>query len=346
MDNTKIEWTDATWNVVNGCSVISPGCTNCYAMRLAGTRLKHHASRKGLTIDTKAGPVWNGQVRFDEKVLHQPLKWRRPRRIFVCAHGDLFHDAVPTEAIDRVFAIMAQASQHQFQVLTKRAKRMRNYIHGLGDNGQACLFARRARTMGASPANQLAAGAEHNGKPWPLPNVWLGVSAENQHWLEQRVPHLLETPAAKRWISAEPLLRPLDLEPFILPVPQWSNGWLNNYPFDYPKHRLDWVVAGGESGPGARPMHPDWARDLRDQCADAAVPFHFKQWGEHAPGEVAGDYLDAEKAAKGLTFFNERWDEAWSEPDGHCDDEPDVYRIGKKRAGRKLDGQLHDGFPA
>jgi protein gp37 len=127
-DGTKIEWTDATVNAINGCSVISPGCTNCYAMRLAGTRLKHHPSRVGLTIDSKAGPVWNGEVRLNEDQLLQPLRWTKPRQIFWNAHGDMFHPSVPKEWIDRCFAVMAMTPQHIHQVLTKRADRMRTHL--------------------------------------------------------------------------------------------------------------------------------------------------------------------------------------------------------------------------
>jgi len=126
--SSTIEWTDATWNPVTGCSVVSPGCINCYAMRLAGTRMRHHWSRQGLTNDSKAGPVWNGQVRFNEEWLDQPLRWRKPRRIFVAAHGDLFHEAVPDEWIDRCFAVMSLTPQHKHQVLTKRPDRMRDYL--------------------------------------------------------------------------------------------------------------------------------------------------------------------------------------------------------------------------
>ena len=145
------------------------------------------------------------------------------------------------------------------------------------------------------------------------------------------------TPAAVRWLSCEPLLGPVDLGQLLPDLP--DNAWLTW--LDY----LDWIIVGGESGPGARPMHPDWARYLRDQCAAAGVSFFFKQWGEFAPGEIAGDYLDPEKAAKGLRLFDGRWDECWSEVDGHCDDEPDVYRIGKKRAGRLLDGREWNEVP-
>lgn len=236
-DKTKIEWTDATWNVINGCSVISPGCTNCYAMRVAGTRLRHHPSRKGLTEDSKAGPVWNGQVRLHEPWLRDPLRWKRPRRIFVCAHGDLFHEAVPDEWLDLVFAVMKSADHHVFQVLTKRPERAREYLT-------------RAYGYGA------------------LANVWLGVSVEDQTRAEERIPVLLKTPAHVRWISAEPLLGAIDVAPYLPPyVGRLDSG------------SLDWVVVGGESGPGARPMQPDWVRDIRRQCAHKCVPFLFKQWG-------------------------------------------------------------------
>ncbi len=127
-DGTKIEWTDATWNPITGCSVVSPGCTNCYAMHLAGTRMKNHPSRIGLTDASKAGPVWNGALRFNQEWLEQPLRWRKPRMIFVCAHGDLFHESAPDAWIDQVFDVMARAPQHRFQVLTKRAQRMRDYL--------------------------------------------------------------------------------------------------------------------------------------------------------------------------------------------------------------------------
>lgn len=127
-DKTHIEWTDATWNPITGCSVISPGCTNCYAMRLAGTRLKHHPSREGLTAPSNAGPVWNGKVRLNRQWLYQPMEWKSPRMIFVCAHGDLFHEDVPDDWILDVFTIMAIAHQHTFQVLTKRADRMQDFL--------------------------------------------------------------------------------------------------------------------------------------------------------------------------------------------------------------------------
>lgn len=339
-DNTKIEWADATVNAVNGCSLVSPGCTNCYAMRLAGTRMKNHPTRAGLTIDTKAGPVWNGKVRLNEAALLQPLSWKRPRRIFWNAHGDLFHPNMPYYWIDKVFAVCAMTPQHTHMILTKRSARMRTYFSDRVHRARlkTAVLDQVREWPGTWRTRPIVINSE-----WPLPNVWLGVSVEDQARADERIPDLLATPAAVRFLSCEPLLGPVDLTAIQLPgfpplsafdAMNWTGGGIN------------WVIAGGESGPGARPMHPDSVRDLHDQCKDAGVAFHFKQWGEFAPGEIAGEYLDPNKRAKGLSYFDGRWHECWSEVEGHCDDEPDVYRVGKKRAGRLLDGVEHSEFPA
>lgn len=286
-DNSKIEWTDATWNPITGCKVVSPGCTNCYAMRLAGGRLRNHPSRAGLTDHSKAGAVWNGQVRFNADWLDQPMRWKRPRRVFVCAHGDLFYEAVPDAWIDRVFEVMAQSRNHVFQVLTKRADRMRDYV--------------LARLGGE-----------------PLPNIWLGVSVEDQARANERIPALVQTPAAVRWLSAEPLLGPVDLNR-VWATKSGAYCWdcLRTHfdPSAAGCGPIDWVVAGGESGPGSRSMLPAWPRALRDQCARAGVPFFFKQWGQWSP-TVDG----------ALTPIMERGD--------------------KRANGRTLDGRTHDEMPA
>ena len=360
-DGTKIEWTDATWNPITGCSVVSPGCTNCYAMRLAGTRLRHHPTRAGLTRDSKAGPVWTGEVRFNEAALDQPLRWRRSRMIFVCAHGDLFAEGVPDAWIDRIFAVMALCPQHIFQVLTKRPERMRDYVSLMSTR----WVLRLSQAINNSGDAAIEA-ADRPGRPmprWPLPNAWLGVSVEDQRRADERIPVLLDTPAAVRWISAEPLLGPVDFNRISRKDPKpphnaWTESALYGCVTPWAEGqsladlagampRLDWIVAGGESGPGARPMHPDWARSLRDQCAAAGVPFLFKQWGEWAPGECsAGPPTRTEDAA---TWFDGRWSFERITPSAsegmHIDDEPDVYRLGKKAAGRLLDGRTHDGFP-
>lgn len=330
-DGTKIEWTDATWNPITGCAVVSPGCTNCYAMKLAGTRLQHHPSRAGLTQPSKAGPVWNGKVRFNQDWLDQPLHWKRPRMIFVCAHGDLFAENVHDEWIDKVFAVMALAPQHTFQVLTKRPERMREYLRGRdAENGFPMPPLWHIGMTRDDPSWQ-------DTMDWPLPNVWLGVSVEDQTRADERIPILLDTPAAVRWISAEPLLGPIDILPYLFIYTHEDEVHLDLgvpfLPFRHPattpaadisSPRLDWVVAGGESGQGARPMHPDWVRSLRDQCADAGVAFHFKQWGEFAADQVGQHDPRSISLPPDHVFFN---------------------KVGRALSGRKLDGITHDAYP-
>lgn len=368
-DGTYIEWTDATWNIITGCSVVSAGCKHCYAMKLAGTRLKHDPSRAGLTVDTKAGPVWNGQVRFNEKWLDQPLRWKRPRRIFVCAHGDLFHELVPDAWIDRVFAMMLTAHWHTFQVLTKRAERMRAYLANTDVRDrvvmQAGMLVGEASKRGdTGMAGMLWVHGKETitraGGFWPLANVWLGVSVEDQAAAGDRIPYLLTTPAAVRWISAEPLLGPLDLGNV------WPDGTATmnaltgdaSHLFGMRERAasLDWVVAGGESGPGARPMHPAWARSLRDQCASAGVPFLFKQWGEFRPAAtvneasprptIAHNRFDGKDGAPSGCYHTHSQLESLLDGSGryaHLDCA--MFKAGKKAAGRLLDGVQHDGYP-
>ena len=332
-DGTKIEWTDATVNVINGCSLASPGCTNCYAMRLAGTRMKTHPSREGLTKPGKKGPVWTGEVRFSETQLQQVLRWRAPRMIFWNAHGDMFHESVPDEWIDRCFAAMAMTPQHTHQVLTKRSARMRAYL--------------------SDPAVALRVSYEGRAG-WPLSNVWLGVSVEDQERADTRIPDLLATPAAVRWLSCEPLLGPVRLDRIVFPESHYEdwlrgdawddvNGLLNQEIWGAAQGpKLDWLVVGGESGHDARPMHPDWARSLRDQCATAGVPFLFKQWGNWRPSELC----DLDCSARDILIFDETakiWREA--QDDGGWVGDQAMCRVGKKRAGRLLDGVQHDAFP-
>ena len=239
MQRSQIEWTDATWNPVTGCTQVSPGCAHCYAKTFAERfrGVPGHPYEGGFDL----------QLRPER--LDQPLRWAKPRTIFVNSMSDLFHSDVPEDYIREVFEVMEAADQHRFQVLTKRADRL------------------------AALAPSL---------PWPA-HVWMGVSVENQRWTS-RIDYLRGTAAAVKFLSCEPLLGPLELE---------LDG-------------IDWVIVGGESGPGARPMEPDWARGVRDQCVDASVPFFFKQWGAHD--------------ARGK-------------------------RVGKKRAGRRLDGSTFDALP-
>lgn len=317
-DKTHIEWTDATWNVITGCSVVSAGCKHCYAMRLAGTRLAHHPSRMGLTFDTPVGPVWNGHVRFNENWLDQPLRWKRPRRIFVCAHGDLFHEGVTEEWLDAVFQVMATAQRHTFQILTKRADRMQAYLrsrsfHPLSE-------AVWTMTASESPDGEWTPATRGGGV---LPNVWIGVSAEHQGAADARIAALLATPAAVRGVSLEPLLGPISLA-------QACSAQPDGQPRD-----LDWVIVGGESGVGARPMHPTWVRHLRDECAAAQIPFFFKQWGSWAAHTTDSEVERGEAIPVG-GFRTVRYGA----------DEVLMRRAAKHLTGRRLDGVLHDGMPS
>lgn len=300
-DKTGIEWTDATWNPVTGCTKVSHGCKNCYAER-DWNRMVHLPAYKGRAFT---------DVACHPERLIQPLRWKRPRRIFVNSMSDLFHESVPFEFIDQVFAAMAICPQHTFQVLTKRPERMRDYTTRLSRSAK--LLDDAARTMGYS--------FEHEGQylvSFPLPNVWLGVSVEDQQTADERIPLLLQTPAAVRWVSAEPLLGTVDF--------RFTNGLVPGQ--DAADYRLDWVVVGGESGPHARPMHPRWVRSIRLQCAREGIPFLFKQWGEWAPNCLCG----REKACKTIARPGPGF--------------PGVmFRCGKKAAGRLLDGVLHDEYP-
>jgi protein gp37 len=345
-DKTNIEWTDATWNPITGCSVVSPGCTNCYAMKLAGTRLRNHPSRSGLMQGSKAGPVWTGEVRFNEEWLDQPLRWKKHRRIFVCAHGDLFHESVPDEWIDRVFDVMEACGSdyvngkwkpkpwHTFQVLTKRATRMRDYMKArvakaqeYADKFKLCPTPEMRDSPAAREAKAVAKGSYFK-------NIWLGVSVEDQRRADERVPVLLDTPAAVRFLSAEPLLGPINLAQSGLEVEMGD--------LDSPvRTNLHWVIVGGESGLGARPMHPAWARSLRDQCTAAGVAFHFKQWGEFSP--------DAREINIETTSMPDTcWPDGTVGP-GKAEDRGGLglplARVGKKAAGRLLDGREWNEFP-
>jgi protein gp37 len=297
MDNTRIEWTDATWNPIRGCTRVSQGCVNCYAESVAARFSDPGMPYEGLAKRTSAGPRWTGEIAFVEKALDQPLRWRKPRRIFVNSMSDLFHEKVEDEWLDRIFAVMLLAPQHTFQVLTKRPERMRDYMRGLLRSGRWLMWKHPTQDHDIfDPViAKLHVMARH---------IWLGTSVEDQDAADERVPLLVETPCAVRFISAEPLLAHVDLSPWL--------PW------------LQWVIVGGESGPRARPMNPQWTRDLREQCEIARVPFFFKQWGEFVSvSEVAGP------------------GEHYSFPDGRT-----VRRTGKKLAGRTLDGRLWDEMPA
>ena len=257
--STNISWTDETWNPVVGCERVSPGCAHCYAKAIHDMR--HQAFHEQKSVPQQyAQPFEHVQLMYDR--LERPLHWRKSRRIFVNSVSDLFHKDVPDEFIDEVFNVMWRAHWHIFQILTKRPERMKEYMEGRW-----------------YLVNKV------------LPNVWLGTSVENQRWANERIPLLLHTPAAVRFLSCEPLLGPLDIAPFLhkslrvhicLKCHYFSNvSGETHCPNDgwelVPDVAIDWVIVGGESGPNYRTMHFDWARSLRDQCVAAGVPFFFKQ---------------------------------------------------------------------
>jgi len=382
-DRSKIEWTEASWNPIRAankatgrdghfCVHVSEGCRNCYAERMQ--------ARFGNPVRFAAQDRDKVQVFLHETALTQPLRWKRPRRIFPCSMTDIAGDWVVDEMLDRMFAVMALTPWHTYQVLTKRPDRMRAYLQSPDRirriYGTACDLALETDTQ----VVLIAPGVDPSLAPpgprvhldlWPLPNVWLGTSVEDQLSADVRIPELLSTPAAVRWISAEPLLGPMDVSRFV-PRERFYMmkcehcGWVGSTEHAREARNgddadvvcggcgkitladeasgLDWVVAGGESGPKARPMHPDWARSLRDQCAAAGVPFFFKQWGEHCPAEL----IDDDRPEPWRRHQNGAPD-GWglAELDTPREDLRRVafYAIGKKAAGRLLDGVAHNGYP-
>ncbi len=302
-DRSKIEWTDATWNPVTGCTKISTGCTHCYAERMAKRQKAMGNYPNGFDVT-----LWPDR-------LDQPLRWRKPRRIFVVSMGDLFHEDVPFEYAAAVFGVMAASPRHTFQVLTKRALRMPKFFQWVEEKGKGVdplggTSETEACVIQAQRATGICSDKLWSDRaPWPLPNVHLGVTAENQPTWDWRVECLRQCPAAVRFVSVEPMIGPID--PCL---------------FHWRRH-IHWIICGGESGPGARPLHPDWVRSLRDQCAEAGVPFLFKQWGEWAPDCLCDTKIPHPTIDR---------------PPGHLGV---MFRCGKRNAGRELDGVIHDGYP-
>ena len=279
--STKIEWTERTWNPVTGCTKVSPGCDHCYAEGIA----RRFAGGKAFP---------NGfDVTLHPERLDAPLRWRKPARVFVNSMSDLFHDDVPDEFIAHVWATMALTPQHTYQVLTKRHGRMRSLLVNWRDNGFGDAI---AAAMFALPGPGRII-------QWPLPNVWLGVSVEDQKRAELRIPALLDTPAAVRFLSCEPLLGPVDLKPWMV----FSETTLTMEL----AHRLQWVIVGGESGPGARPMGLDWAQYLVGQCQRTGVPVFVKQLGSaHGPSK-GGDMDTWPESLRVREYPESEFEVAW-----------------------------------
>ncbi|MGE0294915.1 MAG: DUF5131 family protein [Hyphomonadaceae bacterium] len=303
---SAIEWTDATWNPFHGCHKISAGCKYCYMFR----------------DKARYGQDPNTVVRSGDKTFYAPLKWKEPRLIFTCSWSDFFIEESDAWR-DEAFAIMALTPQHTYQVLTKRPERMLEYLRG--PQTPRNIYAEVH--YGDGPMENRSHELFERIQQWPLPNVWLGVSVEDRKTADERIPKLLQTPAAVRWLSLEPLLGPVDLRNVNPASGQWQDVVTGLRGGDHSLAdcpSVDWVVVGGESGPDARPMHPDWVRSIRDQCQAAKVPFFFKQWGEWAPSSQTRDFT------KDFNLFE----------DGSL-----MYKIGKKKAGRLLDGRKWNEFP-
>ena len=361
--STKIEWCDETWTIARGCSMVSRGCQNCYAQRMAHRFSGTGKAYEGLTEIGPNGPRWNGTVRLVPESLGQPLRWKKPRRVFVGSMTDLFHEDVPNEYIAAVFGVMAACPQHVFQVLTKRAERLAEWFDWYDREAAAVWYKAGFAQWCAEDVmhkHEGALGGSDAGAAWPLPNVWLGVSVEDQATADERIPHLLDAPAAVRFISAEPLLGPIDLAAYGFDCPACANK--NDVDAPCPYGRPDWIIAGGESGPGARPMHPDWARSIRDQCSAAGVAFFFKQNGAWGPGAV-----NVASGTPAYRQFNtkQQWinkADTWVNG-GTCVDSDGrvlrrgedfdaarypvtvVHRVGKNAEGRLLDGRTWDEMP-
>lgn len=339
---SKIEWTDRTWNPTTGCNKVSRGCKNCYA-EVMHKRLKAMGQRK------YKRPFLDGAV-ADTDSLREPLKWKKPAMVFVNSMSDLFHENIDFAFIDQVFAVMAATPQHTYQILTKRPERMAEY------------FAEGFRYgMVMKTHKDMRVGRPKLDSRWPLPNVWLGTSVENQEAANERIPHLVKCPAAVRFLSCEPLVGPLKLQG-TFPNDNHVYNYLNSTPV--PPH-IHWVIAGGESGSKAAPMHPDWVRSLRDQCQQAGVAFFFKQWGAY------GTTFQFSNGTP--TFYQFHSFQSWVNKAGSwmrgniCVDTKGrvleiggdfmrardenafpvvlMKKMGKSKSGRLLDGVTHDGFP-
>lgn len=358
-ENTGIQWTDATWNPIRGCSRVSEGCRNCYAEAVATRFSGPGQPYEGLARRTSNGaPRWTGKILFVEKALDWPLRWRgskqaraenRSSRIFVNSMSDLFHEDVPFEFIDRVFAVMAATPRHTFQVLTKRAERMRNYCDGLTTAEGGFRFAAAMAREFAGNHTPLTLAiiesmARDGASCLPFSNVWLGVSVENQEYADQRIPLLLKTLAAVRFVSYEPALGPVDFTKIKwakLDVPGFTDAWSLNNALAYrpadelnrEKVALDWVIVGGESGPGSRPFDLTCARSIVEQCKAAGVACFVKQLGAK-PWSSSGAGVKADHLFEPCGHVCECCDECPSN-EGQIDksDHPEIMRLASRKGG-------------
>jgi len=332
---SKIEWTNETWNPLIGCSKVSAGCKNCYAIQTAWIRMQNPKMAEryaGVVEKTPGGALnWTGKVNVVREALEKPLRKKKPTMYFVNSMSDLFHESVTFEVIDQIFAIMGRCQHHTFQVLTKRPARMLEYYNSNPYqrilNASYALKLPEWLSLGAGIDNPAIHGN------WGWKHVWLGVSVENQQTANERIPLLLQVPAAVHFLSCEPLIGPLEIENELS-----SQYYINPSDKDYIK--IDWVIAGGESGKGSRPMHPDWARSLRDQCQMTRVAFFFKQVGDWLPIDKPHDQNTILSLAK-----NEQWLNLAGGQGFHGESVYRMRKVGKAKAGRLLEGQEWNEFP-
>lgn len=312
--NSAIEWTDATWNPVRGCTRISEGCRNCYAERTAYRFSKKGAAPyKGLVKITNKRPQWTGDVRLVPDMLDVPLKRRQPTKFFVNSMSDLFHEKVPFDFIDKIYAVIGVAKKHTFQILTKRPDRAFEYFESRSWQWAKEHFVGLPGFSADGVWVRRGIERAHN-----------GVSVENQEAADQRMPIAVQWPigAGVRWVSAEPLLGQVNLARWFFDLRGQGRQLIN------------WVVVGGESGPLARPMHPDWARLLREQCKAAGIPFFFKQWGAWMPDDDRVIRVPYQFVSADGTTWN-----------AFGDGRTRILRVGKKAAGRLLDGKEWNQYP-
>lgn len=329
MADTKIDWCDKVWNPVTGCTPAGAGCQHCYAK---GVAKRFWGDR----------PFSEVQCHHDR--LYQPLRWRKPSRIFVNSMGDLFHKDVPDEFIARVLAVIRRANQHTFIVLTKRPERMRKFFTKCGDNERTGWITHNGKPTRAFGCDGIIVSDDEN---WPIRNLILGVSCSNQTEVDRDVPILLATPAACRCVSLEPLLGPVNLTRI---EDEESGTWYNALTGqfsgnDTPGAKLDWVIVGGETGPGARPMHPDWVRTVRDQCEAAGTAFFFKQWGEFRPVGAKTDRTIAQYGSHRMSVSGEVFRVRARVDPNVKDGWVLTNRVGKRSAGHLLGGREYRAFP-
>ncbi len=322
MATSNIEWTEKVWNPTTGCNKVSRGCKFCYAEIMHGRQL-------GMNPKKYFRPFLDGAFPSPEYLL-TPLSWKKPSFIFVDSMSDLFHDNIPFEYIDKVFAVMALARQHTFQLLTKRTSRMAEYF----SQGHEELFQRWKNCTYEMTGQLIAQSGEWE---FPLPNVWLGTSIEDQQSANERIPYLVEVPAVVRWLSAEPLVGSIDL--FM------ATKNVNDLNSENHLRGIHWLVAGGESGHGnVQPCHPDWLRSLQKQCMDAQVPFFFKQWGSFIPTvDFAGTKINQQYIVGPRGSFG-KWNEVGPN-DIMNPSNAQMAKVGKNKSGRLLDGKEYNEYP-